>query len=135
MSRRVLIVSPHFPPINAPDHQRVRMAMPYLREFGWESVVLAVRPEDVEAIPDLDLVQRAPHGTITKRVPALSARITRYFGLGSLALRSFPYLWNQGNHLLRSGFDLVFFSTTLFPVTALGPWWRKRFGVPYVVDF
>ena len=27
--RRVLIVSPHFPPINAPDHQRVRMSLPY----------------------------------------------------------------------------------------------------------
>ena len=33
--RRVLLVSPHFPPTNAPDHQRVRMSLPFYREHGW----------------------------------------------------------------------------------------------------
>jgi len=33
--RRVLLVSPHFPPINAPDHQRVRMSLPYYAKLGW----------------------------------------------------------------------------------------------------
>ena len=46
MPSRVLIVSPHFPPVNAPDHQRVRMSLPYLGEFGWEGHVLAVVPLD-----------------------------------------------------------------------------------------
>jgi hypothetical protein len=32
--KTVLIVSPHFPPVNAPDHQRVCMALPYLEQFG-----------------------------------------------------------------------------------------------------
>ena len=48
MPSRVLIVSPHFPPVNAPDHQRVRMSLPYLGEFGWEGHVLTVAPEFVE---------------------------------------------------------------------------------------
>ena len=34
--RKVLIVSPHFPPVNAPDMQRTRLALPYLRACGWE---------------------------------------------------------------------------------------------------
>ncbi len=33
--KRVLIISPHFPPINAPDCQRVRMSLPYYRRYGW----------------------------------------------------------------------------------------------------
>lgn len=135
MSRRVLIVSPHFPPVNAPDHQRVRMALPYLREFGWEAAVLAVRPEDVEATPDPDLSRTVPSDITVNRVPAVSPKITRLFGLGSLAIRSLPFLWSRGNEILKSKFDLIFFSTTLFPVTALGPYWRKRFGIPYVLDF
>ncbi len=46
--RRVLIVSPHFPPVNAADHHRVRMALAYLEEFGWSAAVLAVSPEEIE---------------------------------------------------------------------------------------
>ncbi len=49
--RRVLIVSPHFPPTNAPDHQRVRMSLPYFQENGWEPVVLAVTADGVSARP------------------------------------------------------------------------------------
>ena len=31
-------------------------------------------------------------------------------------------------------YDLVYFSTTQFPVCILGPYWKKRFRVPYVID-
>ena len=40
--KKVLIVSPHFPPLNAPDMQRVRMSLPYFAAEGWEPVVLAL---------------------------------------------------------------------------------------------
>ena len=43
--KRVLIVSPHFPPVNAADMHRARMVLPFLRENGWEAEVLAVRRE------------------------------------------------------------------------------------------
>ncbi len=46
--KRVLLVSPHFPPVNAPDMQRVRLALPHLRGLGWEPTVLAVEPGLVE---------------------------------------------------------------------------------------
>ncbi|MEO6876118.1 MAG: glycosyltransferase, partial [Opitutaceae bacterium] len=40
-----------------------------------------------------------------------------------------------GDRLLRDGrFDLVYFSTTQFIVTALGRRWLNRYGVPFVVD-
>jgi hypothetical protein len=35
--KRVLVVTPRFPPVNAPDHQRARLMLPFLREFGWEA--------------------------------------------------------------------------------------------------
>jgi len=46
--KKVLIVSPHFAPTNAPDMQRARLALPYFKELGWEPVVLAVAPEFIE---------------------------------------------------------------------------------------
>jgi hypothetical protein len=148
-SRRVLIVSPHFPPVNAPDHHRVRMSLPYMGEFGWEATVLAIRPDCLEGVPlDPVLEQTVPTTTPVTRVKAVPARLTRTVGFGNAALRSLPYLQSAGNRLLsgeaqtgrdplhfRRDFDLVYFSTAQFPVTILGPIWKKRFGIPYVVDF
>lgn len=133
---RVLIVSPHFPPINAPDHQRVRMSLPYFEEFGWEPHVLTVQPECVEGVRDRLLEQTVPDRIPVMRTGALSVKLTRRLGLGNLSLRCFPYLLKVGNlYLAKQKFDLVYFSTTAFAVMALGSMWQRRFGVPYVLDF
>jgi len=133
--RRVLIVSPHFPPANAPDHQRVRMSLPYFRENGWDPVVLAVDAGCVEVPTDPLLADTVPPDVPVHRVRALPARWTRVAGLGNLAYRAWFQLHAAGARLLRDGkFDLVYFSTTQFVATALGRRWQRRFGVPYVVD-
>lgn len=135
--KRVLIVSPHFPPINAPDHQRVRTALPFFDEFGWQPTVLAVQPKYVEGISDPLLEKTFPTTTLVVRTRALPQRWTRLFGMGSVALRALPFLWSAGGKLLRNkrGFDLIFFSTTMFPVWILGPLWKRKYGIPYVVDY
>ncbi len=134
--RRVLIVSPHFPPINAPDHQRVRMALPWFRRFGWEPVVLCVRTQDVEGFRDPNLARTIPRSVRVIRTKAVSPRLTRPFGFGSLALRALPTLRRAGDQLLaQEHFDLVFFSTTMFTTMTLGSRWKRKYGVPYVLDF
>ena len=133
--KRLLIVSPHFPPINAPDMQRVRMSLPYYRQYGWEPTVLTVRPEDVETVKEPDLLATLPPDARIVACAALPVRWTRRFGVGSLALRSMRALDRVGSELLRGDrFDLVFFSNTQFLTFTLGARWRRRFGVPYVID-
>jgi hypothetical protein len=133
--KRVLIVSPHFPPNNMADVHRVRQSLPHYGEFGWEPVVLAVDPDFVEANRDELLLRTVPDDVEVLRVRALDSAWTRKVGLGSLALRSLPYLRAAGDLLLKNGhFDLVYFSTTQFPVLVLGRYWKRRFGIPYVVD-
>jgi hypothetical protein len=136
-ARRVLIVAPHFPPVNAPDHQRVRMALPYFAENGWEQVeVLTVAPEYVEAPLDPALAAALSPNAVIHRVRAIPQRWTRPFGWESLARRAYPFLRRRGNELLANGrFDLVFFSTSQFGVLPLAVEWKKRHGVPYVLDF
>lgn len=112
------------------------MSLPHLAEFGWRATVLAVSPEHVEGLQDPLLLETVPSSTRVVRTPALSARRTRYFGVGNLALRAFPFLKREGDRLFSTEhFDLVFFSTTAFPVMALGRHWLKRRRVPYVLDF
>jgi hypothetical protein len=133
--RRVLIVSPHFPPTNAPDHQRVRMSLPYYRDFGWEAEVLAVDPQFVEAPRDNALAAALPLGVAIHRCAAFSADRLRPLGIGTLGYRSWFQLDALGKALLSERrYDLVFFSTTQYLATTLGRPWRKRFGLPFVVD-
>jgi len=135
--KRVLIVSPHFPPINAPDHQRIRMALSYLSEFGWDATVLAVDARYVEGVRDPLLEKTIPAGIPVVRTRAFSPKWTRMFGVGSLALRALMFLRLAGNKLLAGEptFDVIFFSTTMFPTLVLGPLWKGKFGIPYIVDY
>lgn len=135
--RRVLVVSPHFPPVNAADMQRARLALPHLRALGWEPVVLAVEPASVEgAVLDPLLAQTYPADIRVVRVRGISPRLTRPLGFGSLWWRCGRALRRAGDALLAAEkFDLVFFTTTQFDAFTLGPRWLARRGAPYVLDY
>ncbi|MEJ7760042.1 MAG: glycosyltransferase [Gemmatimonadaceae bacterium] len=133
--KTVLIVCPRFPPASAADHQRVRMMLPTLEACGWKAVVLAVEAEFVEAPLEPDLLLTIPDSIEIIRCPAIPQRLTRRFRFGSLTLRSLSSLRTAGDRLLGSRqFDLVFFSTTEFGIIPLGRRWKRRFGIPFVVD-
>ncbi|MBE9031024.1 hypothetical protein IQ266_14920 [filamentous cyanobacterium LEGE 11480] len=132
----MLIISPHFPPINAPDHQRIRVALPYFAEFGWEATVLAVKPENVPHSQDAKLVDALSPDLRVIYVDALPSKYTKLVGLGNVGWRCLLEMQKIGDQLFRSEvFDLVFFSTTIFPVMLLGKRWWQKFGLPYVLDF
>jgi hypothetical protein len=134
--RRVLIVSPHFPPVSAADMQRVRMLLPWLERNGWQAEVLAVSPDQVAAPMDPWLLGGVPPQVRVHRVDALGLGFARIPGLGTLGLRALAALCRGGDKLLGEGaFDLVYFSTTLFEVHILGPRWKRKFNVPFVMDY
>ncbi len=135
--KKVLIISPHFAPTNAPDMQRARLAIPYLRAHGWEPVVLAIAPEYIEGgVLDPLLEATYPADTRIVRVRGIPPRLTRWLGIGSLWLRCGRAFRAAGEKLLREEkFDLVFFTTTQFDAFTLGPLWKRQFGLPYVLDY
>jgi hypothetical protein len=112
------------------------MSLPYFKEFGWEPHVLAVQPDCVEGVQDPLLFKTVPPHIPVTYTRALPIRQTRLLSISNLGLRCFPYLLRAGDSLLREKkFDLVYFSTTVFMVMALGFGWYRRFGVPYILDF
>ncbi len=133
--KRVLIITPFFVPVNAADMHRVRQSISYYKENGWQAEVVMVDPIFVELNKDDLLLKSIPPDTIIHKVKAFDANITRKIGLGSIAYRSLFFYYKYVNALLKtSKFDLVFFSTTAFPLTILGRLWKKKFKIPYVID-
>ena len=112
------------------------MSLPYLAEFGWQADVLAVEASFAGVVHDALLARALPADLKVIRVTAVPARITRLLGFQGLAWRSLWSLYKHGCEALRTReYDLVFFSTTVFPVITLGRLWHRRFRVPYMVDF
>lgn len=133
--KRVLIISPYFPPSNAADMHRVRTSLPYFKEFGWEAEVVCVSEKYSAIVKDDLLLDSVPGDIKIHLVNAFSNKGSAKIGLGSLALRSFWFYLKKVNGLLsRERYDLVYFSTTQFPLCILGAYWKKRFQIPYVID-
>lgn len=115
--------------------QRIRMSLPYFKEFGWEAEVVTVHPAFSDLAKDLILQESIPKEIKVHQVNALPKRLTSKFGLGSIALRSLWFYRKKVNQLIRDKkFDLIYFSTTQFPVCVLGAYWKKKFDIPYIID-
>lgn len=135
MNKKVLIISPYFPPANAADMQRVRMSLPYFKDFGWDATVVAVSEKNSDIVVDDLLLQSIPGYIKIHKVKALNKKWTSKIGLGSIALRSLWFYKQKVNKILKKEkFDLIYFSTTQFMICILGPYWKKRFDIPYVID-
>jgi hypothetical protein len=147
---RILIISPHFPPTNAADMQRARLILPYLKDHGVKAEIISIEPEQVAAPQDPWLELGLPKEIQIHRLKALSLRWAKLPGLGTLGFRAIRALARAGDELLGknnrtkdeqsidpspSSFDLVYFSTTVFGVHVLGPRWKKKFGVPFIMDY
>jgi Glycosyl transferase 4-like domain len=134
--RRVLMISPHFPPDATAAAHRVRLLAPHLSVFGWKPTVLAVDERHYEGGLDRDLANLVPSDLEVIRCDALSARWTRLVGVGDVGLRALPGLWRTSSALMTaSRFDAVFI--TIYPTypALLGPALKRRFNVPFVLDF
>jgi hypothetical protein len=136
LMRRLLMVSPHFPPDTTAGTHRVRLLAPHLAARGWEPTVVTVDPRDYEGRLDPELAELVPRSLRVVRARAWSAGWTRRFGIGDLGLRAFAGLLGTCTGLLRrEPFDALF--VTIYPTypALLGPILKSRFGVPFVLDY
>jgi glycosyltransferase involved in cell wall biosynthesis len=134
--RRVLMVSPHFPPDSSAASHRVRLLAPHLPASGWSPTVLTVEPSAYEGRLDPDLGALVPPSLRVERAHAWPAALTRRVGLGDLGLRAFTGLQHACRSLLaRERFDALFI--TIYPAypALLGPMLKRRFAIPFVLDY
>ncbi len=134
--RRVLMVSAHFPPDTSAATHRVRLLAPHLVRYGWEPTVVSVDARDYEGRLDAGLANLVPLDLRVVRCRAWPARLTRAFGVGDLGLRAFSGLFKATSDLLRrESFDALFITIHPTYPALLGPILKRRFGVPFVLDY
>ena len=134
--RRVLMVSPHFPPDTSAGTHRVRLIAPHLPAFGFEPTVLTVDPRDYEGRLDWDLETLVPSELRVIRTRAWSPRWTRLMRVGDLGLRAYCGLRRAALQLLaRETFDCVFI--TIYPTypALMGPTLKRKASLPMVLDY
>jgi len=134
--RRVLIVTGSYAPTMIADMQRARQLAWQLPEAGWEVEVLCPGIEyQPPSCNDSDSAEFFSPAAKVHAVPQHAAAVFRFFGIGSIGLRALVPLYLAGRKLLAARrFDLIYFSTAQFPLFLLGPSWRRRFKIPYVLD-
>ena len=134
--RRVLFVTPHFPPDSSAATHRVRLLAPHMKAHGWEPTVLTVDSRDYEGRLDAALAASLPADLPVVRARAWPASVTRRFGVGDLGLRAYRGLKREARRLLaRERFDAVFI--TIYPAypALLGPALKRDYGVAFVLDY
>src|SRR5690348_1126391 len=113
--RRVLMVSPHFPPDSSAAAHRVRLLAPHLEAQGWQPTIVAVDSRACEGSEDAALSSLVPPSLRVVRAPAWLAATTRRFGIGDLGLRAFTGLRRTCDRLLANeSYDALFI--TIHPV-------------------
>ena len=134
--RRVLMVTPHFPPDSSAAAHRVRLLAPHLPAAGWRPTIVTLEASAYEGRLDRDLEALVPSDLEIVRAPAWPYGITRRVGLGDLGLRALTGLRRAcRQRLARERFDALFI--TMYPVypALLGAGLKADFGLPFILDY
>jgi hypothetical protein len=76
-----------------------------------------------------------PDSKVTEAPVMRLSNALKRIGIRGLSWQGLLPIYRVGSKMLsREKFDLVFFSTTAFNFFCLGRLWKRRFGVPYVLD-
>ncbi len=130
------MVSPHFPPDSSAGAHRVRLLAPHLTSFGWKPTVITVDPHDYEGRLDYELLGLVPPDLNIARCRAWPAAATRRFGIGDLGLRAFMGLLSTcSRYFSTRRIDVLFITTYPVYPAMLGPFFKRRYGIPFVLDY
>ena len=132
--KKILIISPHYPPSNLAAVHRSRLFAQHLPEYGWDPVILTVDEQFYEEKLDWNLHGMLPAGQCIEKVSAY--KVTKPRLIGDIGLRAFFQLRRKALELLRGErFDFVYIPIPSFYVSLIGPWLKKKTGVPYGIDY
>ncbi len=143
-NRRVLLIAFHYPPVKGSSGvQRTLKFSAYLRENGWEPMVLTISPRAYEQISD-DQMAEVPDGMVVERAfgldtarhLAIGKRYFRWLALPDRWVSWWPGAVWRGMSMIRRHRPSVIMST--YPIATahlIGLCLQRLSGLPWVADF
>jgi len=132
--KRILIISPHYPPSNLAAVHRTRLFAQHLPSFGWEPIILSVHEDFYEEELDWELHSLLPKDQRIEKVAAYAISRPRF--IGDIGLRAFFQLRKRALELIQSEkIDFVYIPIPSFYTALIGPYLFKKTGVPYGIDY
>lgn len=132
--KKVLIISPHFPPSNLAAVHRSRLFAQHLPSFGWQPAILTVHEDFYEEKPDYNLEKLLPENLRIEKVNAFKTTKPRL--IGDIGLRGFFQLFKKAKQLIREEkFQFLYIPVPSFYVALLGRWLHESTGIKYGIDY
>lgn len=132
--KKILIISPHFPPSNLAGIHRSRLFAQHLPSFGWQPTILTVHEDFYEEKADFNLAKLLPLNLHIEKVKAF--KTTRPRLIGDIGLRGFFELYAKAKKLIKKDrFDFLYISIPSFYVALLGRWLHETTGIKYGIDY
>ncbi|MGB8193509.1 MAG: hypothetical protein WCF67_16380 [Chitinophagaceae bacterium] len=133
--KKVLIVSPHFPPSNLAAVHRSRLFAMHLPSFGWEPVILMVDEKYYEEDLDYNLLKLVPGDLRVEKVKAFNVS-KKLRMIGDIGLRGFYQLYRRMLKMCREEkFDFLYIPIPSFYGALLGRMVHAKTGIPYGIDY
>jgi hypothetical protein len=132
--KKILIISPHFPPSNLAAVHRSRLFAQHLPGFGWEPVILMVDEKYYEEKLDYNLAELLPQDLRMEKVKAFP--VTKPRLVGDLGLRAFFQLRRKARQLIKQEkIDFLYIPIPSFYTALLGRWLYATTKVKYGIDY
>lgn len=132
--KKILIISPHFPPSNLTAVHRARFFANHLPEFGWEPIILTVHEDYYEEAPDWNLFKLLPKDLRIEKVKAM--KITKPRLVGDIGLRVFFSMYRKAKRLIEEEkINFLYITIPSFYGALWGRWLHEKTGIPYGIDY
>lgn len=132
--RKLLIISPHYPPSNLAAVHRTRLFAQHLPQLGWEPVILTVHEDYFEEELDWNLYKLLPKDQEIEKVKAVG--ITKPRIIGDIGLRAYFQLRKKSLQLVKEqSIDFVYIPIPSFYVSLIGPYLNRKAGVRFGIDY
>lgn len=132
--KKILIISPHFPPSNLTAVHRARFFANHLPANGWEPVILTVHEDYYEEAPDWNLHSLLPKELRVEKVRAM--RVTKPRIIGDIGLRAFFSMYRKAKQLIKTEkIDFLYITIPSFYGALWGRWLHEKTDIPYGIDY
>jgi hypothetical protein len=132
--KKILIISPHFPPSNLAAVHRSRLFAQHLPTFGWQPIILTVDAQFYEEEPDENIVKLLPNDLRIEKVKAFG--ITKPRLIGDIGLRAFIQLTRRAVQLIREEqIHFLYIPIPSFYVASVGRIVHAKTKIPYGIDY